>query len=177
MPPKLEFVVYTGDATIAKKDPAHRKAVRSFVTAQHYREKRRSDVRKFEGEQVVRGDGMVWGSSMGNPTQENESSTQSREVQLSSSRRQDDLPIVEPGSSITTSAARNTAGLEIDDAQINRVSDTHTAGSAAASPTPYSYLGQGRGNPFAASSRRFSDRMAKHLYYCLFLSQSFSRGE
>jgi hypothetical protein len=170
MPPKLEFVVYTGDATIAKKDPAHRKAVRSFVTAQHYREKRIDDVRKFEAERGVRGDGLVRGSSMQNPTE-------SREVQLSSSKRQDDLPIVEPGSSITTSAARNTAGLEIDDAQINRVSDTHTAGSAAASPTPYSYLGQGRGNPFAASSRRFSDRMAKHLYYCLFLSQSFSRGE
>ncbi|KAN0121721.1 hypothetical protein V8E51_000047 [Hyaloscypha variabilis] len=164
MPPKLEFVVYTGDATIAKKDPAHRKAVRSLVTAQHYREKRRSDVRRFEGERGVRGAGLVWGSSMEDPTWENDS----REVQLSSSRRQDDLPIVEPGSAIITrSAASNTAGSgsAIDDAQINRVSDTHTAGSAIASPTPYSYLGQGRGNPFAVSPRRFSDRMAKHLYY------------
>jgi len=48
MPPKVEFVVYTGDTTIAKKDSAHRKAIRSFVTAQHYREKRRIATREHE---------------------------------------------------------------------------------------------------------------------------------
>ena len=47
MPSNIQFIITTGEASVDKKR-ALRKLVRSHAAAQHYREKRKTDVKNYE---------------------------------------------------------------------------------------------------------------------------------
>ena len=172
MPPKVEFVVYTGDTTIARKDKAHRKTIRSFVTAQHYREKRRIDTRKYEEQRRPSHHESLGEPHRRNPTPEIQPITEYGDILVPSSKGEYEATIINVGSlSATANASGETALSAVDYTQaksgtLNRASDDQAIRLTAASPSPYSYLGQGIGNPFITRSREIPDRMEKHIFYC-----------
>ena len=167
MPPKVEFVVYTGDTTLAKKDAAHRKTVRSFVTAQHYRRKRMAAVHKHELQKKSTNRESSCGPPVQTVTRDALSNREPIEVRLPSSKSRFDTTIIEAGSSTaTTNPLAGLSGLAIALEQRSNAPDTHIARLPIASPSPYSHLGQGFSNPFLATSRDFPERMEKHLFYC-----------
>jgi hypothetical protein len=172
MPPKVEFVVYTGDTTVAKKDKAHRKAIRSFVTAQHYREKRRIDTRTYQEQRRPSHHESLGEPHRRNPTPEIQPVTEFGDILLPNSKGEYEATIIDVGSlNATANASGETALSAIDythakSGTLNRASDDRAIRLAAAWPSPYSCLGQGIGNPFITRSRKITDRMEKHLFYC-----------
>lgn len=171
MPSEVQFIVSDGNLSIEVKR-AHRRLVRSHVTAQRYQQKRERDAKAYEQArqkaQITTPfpPGSSPGQSGEHPTViESSEGPNAMGYRSSNPNVMVDRSPRRPDNNNAKSPqlqGRNYAGN--DDLKLEKDGGHLIAVDFA--PSPFAYVGNGLSDPFVRIPPIFSPRMGKHMFYC-----------